>query len=113
VPNLISEIFIVAMKHCIGRRVEIDHLFSDNVSNFVGASREMKALFKSAEFLRQTIDCSKTQFQCHFIPLISPRFRGMWETSVKFLKYHWNRIVGKVLLNIDELSVLITEMEGL
>jgi len=66
VPNLISEAFIAAMKRCIARRTVIDHLCRDNGSNFVGGSRESKALFRCAEFLRQTNDCSKDTISVAF-----------------------------------------------
>ena len=48
---LISEAFIATLKFFIARRELIDHLYSDNGSNFVGANRELKAFFKSEEFL--------------------------------------------------------------
>jgi len=66
VPNLISEAFIAALKCCVARRGLIDHMCSDNSSNFVGESRELKALFKSAEFLRQRNDCSKDTISVPF-----------------------------------------------
>jgi len=53
---------------------------------------------------------AKTQFRWHFIPLISLHFGGLWKTGVKSLKYHWNRIFGKALLNFEELSILITQI---
>jgi hypothetical protein len=43
VSNLTSEAFIAALKHVIARRGLVDHLYSDNVSNFVGANTELKA----------------------------------------------------------------------
>jgi len=84
VSNLTSEAFNAALKHFIARRVLIYHPYSDNGSNFVGANREMKALFKSEKFLRQVHDCAaKTQFQWHFIPPNSPHFGGLWEADIK------------------------------
>jgi hypothetical protein len=50
VSTLTSEAFIAALKHFIARSGLIDHLYSDNGSNFVGANRELKAFFKSEEF---------------------------------------------------------------
>ena len=47
ISNLTSEVFIAALKRFIARRGLIDHLFSDNGTNFVGANRELKEFFKS------------------------------------------------------------------
>jgi len=89
VSNLTSEAFIAALKSFIARRGLIDHLYSDNGTNFVGANRELKAFFKSEEFLRQVHNyAAKTQFQWHFFPPNSPHFGGLWEAGVKSLKYH-------------------------
>jgi len=55
---------------------------------------------------------ANTQFQWHFIPPNSPHFGGLWEAVVKSLKYHWKIIVGKVLLNFEEFSTLITQVEA-
>jgi hypothetical protein len=112
VSNLTSESFIAALKRFIARRGLMDHLYSDNGSNFVGANRELKEFFKSEEFLRQVHDyAAKTQFQWHFIPLNSPHFGALWEAGVKSLKYHWKRIVGKALLTFEEFITLITQIE--
>ena len=63
VSNLTSEAFIAALKRIIARSSLIDHLYSDNGSNVVGTNRELKAFFKSEEFLRQVHNYSaKTQF---------------------------------------------------
>ena len=69
VSNLTSEACIAALKRFIARRGLIDHLYSDNEINYVGANRELKAFFKSEEFLRQVHSyAGKIQFQWHFIP---------------------------------------------
>ena len=113
VSNQTSEAFIAALKHFIARRGLIDHLYSDNGSNFVGANRELKEFFKSEEFLRQVHNyAAKTQFQWHFIPPNLPHFRGLWEAGVKSLKHHWKRIVGKALLTFGEFSTLLTQVEA-
>jgi len=90
VSTLTSEAFIAALRRSIARRGLIDHLYSDNGSNFVGANRELKVFFKSEQFLRQVYNyAAKTQFQLHFIPPNSPHFGGLWEAGVKSLKYRW------------------------
>ena len=106
VSDLTSEAFIAALKCFIARRGLIDHLDSDSGSNFVGASKELKAFFKSEEFLRQVHSyTAKTPFQWHFIPLNSPHFGGLCEAGVKSLKCHWKKIVGKALLTLKNLAL--------
>jgi hypothetical protein len=94
VSNPTSEPFIAALKSFITKRVLIDHLYSDNGSNFVGANTELKAFFKCEEFLWQVRNYAvKTQFQCHFIPSNSPHFGELWEEFVKSLKFHWKKML--------------------
>jgi ribose/xylose/arabinose/galactoside ABC-type transport system permease subunit len=52
VSKLTSEAFIAALKRFIATRGLIVYLYSDNGTNFVGANRELKAFFKSEEFLQ-------------------------------------------------------------
>jgi len=66
VRNLTSEAFIASLQRGIGRRGLIDHICGDKGSNCVGASRELKALFKSVELLRQANDCSKDTISVAF-----------------------------------------------
>jgi len=50
VSNLTSEAFIAALKRFIARRGLIEHLYSDNGSNFVGANRELKEFLSLKSF---------------------------------------------------------------
>jgi hypothetical protein len=50
VSNLTSEAFIAALECFIARRGLIDHLYSDNGSNFVGANRELKEFLRLKSF---------------------------------------------------------------
>jgi hypothetical protein len=52
------------------------------------------------------------QFQWHFIPPNSPHFGGLWKAGIEPLKYHWKRIVSKVLLTFEEFSTLIMQIEA-
>jgi len=50
VSNLTSEAFIAALKCFIARRGLLDHLYSDNGSNFVAANTEMKVFLSLKSF---------------------------------------------------------------
>jgi hypothetical protein len=67
--NLASEAFIAALKHFIDRRVFMDHLYSNNGSNFVGANRELKVFFKFEEILRLVHVCATDTISLVFYSL--------------------------------------------
>ncbi|XP_075150843.1 uncharacterized protein LOC142224951 [Haematobia irritans] len=68
--------------------------FSDNGTNFVGASREIERNFRS--FIRENCDqvCASLGFQgvtWRFIPAGAPHMGGLWEAAVKSFKHHFRR----------------------
>ncbi|KMQ93547.1 hypothetical protein RF55_6344 [Lasius niger] len=74
----------------------------------------MYALFNSEEH-KELID----KFSCerritwHFIPPFAPHFGGLWESSVKFFKHHFKRVIGDALFTFEELNTFTTEVEGI
>jgi hypothetical protein len=78
VSNLTSEAFIAALKRFIARRGLMDHLYSDNGSNFVRANRELKEFFKSEDFLRQLHDYAEKNTIS--VAFNSSEFTTFWRT---------------------------------
>ncbi|XP_075150788.1 uncharacterized protein LOC142224895 [Haematobia irritans] len=69
-------------------------IFSDNGTNFVGASREMEKELRCV--LKEGRDklCSAHQFQqlsWQFIPAGTPHIGGLWEAAVKSFKTHFRK----------------------
>ena len=56
--------------------------------------------------------CSTQEIQWDFIPEHTPHFGGIWEAAVKSFKLHLRRIVGEVKLTFDELTAVLTQIEG-
>ncbi|KAH0816760.1 hypothetical protein GEV33_006031 [Tenebrio molitor] len=105
--------FLNALKRFISRRGKPSHLYSDNATNFIGANRELRNLFKQANFNTAIEDhLANEQISWHFIPPRSPHMGGLWEAAVKSTKGHLKRVIGNVILNYEELSTLLTMIEA-
>ena len=65
---------------------------SDNGSNFLEASRELKELkeFLELQKTKQKISrfCTLDNIKWKFIPEFAPHFGGPWEGAVKSMKTH-------------------------
>ncbi|XP_043063794.1 uncharacterized protein LOC122320865 [Drosophila ficusphila] len=90
-------------------------MYSDNATNFVGASNVLKdlsaAFHRSQEQLRGY--AAQRGVEWCFIPPRSPHFGGLWEAAVKAAKHRLLRGVGNAKLTADELSTHLVEVEAL
>ncbi|XP_050293849.1 uncharacterized protein LOC126734318 [Anthonomus grandis grandis] len=50
--------------------------------------------------------------QWNFIPPHASHFGGLWESSIKSVKYHLKRIVGSLSLTFEDFSTIITQIEA-
>lgn len=89
--ELSTEAFLCTFNRFVGRRGFPNKVFSDNGTNFVGASRaltqEYTQFLKSAE--KSVVEkYSLHGFSWHFIPPHAPHMGGLWEAAVKSMKTH-------------------------
>ena len=116
VTDLTTEAFIACLRRFIARRGRPTLIMSDNGSNFVGASRELKELKEFFELQRtkQKISqfCSLDNIKWQFIPERAPHFGGLWEGAVKSMKTHLRRVVGEYKLTFEELYTVMTQVEA-
>ena len=116
VSDLTTDAFIACLRRFISRRGKPTLLWSDHGTNFVGAAREIKALYDFLEHQKtqKVISefCSQQNMQWQFIPEHTPHFGGLWEAAVKSFKSHLRRIVGNVRLTFEELSTVLTQIEA-
>lgn len=88
-------------------------IYSDNGSNFIGASADLK--FIQDLFLSENAKDSITEWSStrnvnwHFSPARSPHFGVLWEAAVKVMKTLIKKHIGIRLLSMDELSTVIIE----
>lgn len=94
VSDLSSEGFLVALRRFVARRGLPEHIHSDNGTNFVGANNQLKeiyALFNSDQHKKLINKFSyEHRIMWHFIPPVASHFGGLWESTVKLFKYHFN-----------------------
>lgn len=115
VSELSTKAFIAAYKRFVSRRGKCLHLFSDNGTNFVGASSERQKSFnKTSQKLQPEIASllqdDRTTF--HFIPPASPHFGGLWEAGVKSIKFHLRRLIGNNIFTFEEMTTILAQIEA-
>ncbi|XP_030763202.1 uncharacterized protein LOC115887829 [Sitophilus oryzae] len=104
VSDLSSETFLGALRRFISRRGRCNHIYSDCGTNFVGASRELINMLKSA--------AEQEQISWHFNPPSAPHFDGLWEAGIKSVKTHIKRVIGDQLLTYEKFYTLLVQIEA-
>jgi hypothetical protein len=107
VSDLTTDGFLLAFQRFSARRGLPANVFTDNATNFVGASN----LFASgqSEFVEFA---TKEGFRWNFIPPLSPSFGGIWEAGVKSMKKHMMMATKNSIMNFEEYSTLFTRIEA-
>ncbi|XP_037929829.1 uncharacterized protein LOC119664405, partial [Teleopsis dalmanni] len=115
VSDMTSDSFLAALKRLFARRGKCSHIYSDNGTNFVGASKKLDKDLQQAIKSNVSAVCALEAegIKWHFIPPASPHFGGLWESAVKSIKHHLKRVVGENKLTYEELSTLLTQIEGI
>lgn len=115
VSDLSSSAFLSALRRLAARRGSPGHIYSDNGTNFVGANNILKQEFIdlkttiNSEFLSAVTDMN---IKWHFNAPSWPSAGGLWESSVKSLKFHLRRVLGEQKLTYEELSTLLSQLEA-
>ena len=116
VSDLTTDAFMGTLRRFIAHQGKPSLIWSDNGTNFVGASRELRelALFLSEQKAQGDISdfCSSQCVTWSFIPERSPHFGGLWEAAVKSLKTHLRRVTANVTFTFEELTTILTQIEA-
>lgn len=115
VGDLTTQSFLHALDRFIARRGFCTDMYSDNGTNFVGASNDNQ---RSLQEFEQTISREIVPFltikniQWHFSPPAAPHFNGLAEAAVKSMKFHLARIIGITKLTYEEFSTVLIRIEA-
>ncbi|GFX02317.1 integrase catalytic domain-containing protein [Trichonephila clavipes] len=115
VSDLTSDAFIATLKRFFNRRGKCAKLYSDNGKTFVGANKELKRFLKLIEDSDDNLAgfLSAEGIEWKFIPPRAPSFGGLWEASVKSIKYHLRRVVSGSNLTYEEFLTVCIQIKGI
>lgn len=112
VSDLSTQAFLACLRRFIGRRGKPSDIFSDNATNFHGAKNFIDSQFNicASEPIQNFV--SEECIKWHFIPPNTPHFGGLWEGNIKSMKNHLVKVSNSALLNFEELSTLLIQIEA-
>ncbi|XP_046581476.1 uncharacterized protein LOC124288928 [Haliotis rubra] len=102
-----------AFYRMVNRRGLPQEVISDNGTNFVGAVKELKELFRNLDQDAVQRSLANRGVKCHFNPPYSPHFGGVFETMIKSAKRAIFAILGNGDVTDEELETAFTGAEAL
>lgn len=113
--DLTSNALIATLKRFMSRRGKCAKIFTDNATNFVGASSQLKGFYNVVNFPDKTLASYfvSEEIDWNFIPPRSPHFGGLWEAGVKSVKHHLKRVIGNLRFTYEEFETVIVQIEGI
>nr|CAI5869037.1 unnamed protein product [Callosobruchus analis] len=117
VTSLSTPAFMCTLKRSMARRGNPSIIYSDNATNFKGASNQLNELYVFFEN-KNNLDTIQAQLgesriRWKFIPPSSPHWGGLWEAWVKSLKHHLRRSVGNMMLTYEEMSTALSQIDAI
>lgn len=115
VSDLSTVSFLAALRRMCSRRGVPKNVYSDNGTNFVGASRLLNQEYREimASINPNAITAiNNMEIHWHFNAPVWPNAGGLWEAAVKSLKYHLKRVLGSQKLTFEEFSTLLCQIEA-
>ena len=113
--ELTTEAFLAAFNRFVSRRGLPNSIYSDNGSNYQGASNQLvevqKFLTDHADELLSAM--AMTQVKWVFNPPEAPNFGGLWEAAVKSVKNLLYKHVGQTHYSFEQLNTLACRVEAI
>lgn len=115
VDELTSEAFIAALRRFIGRRGKPNTIYSDNGTNFCGASKLLKKMYAEYDvFMSESVvkSLANEEIQWKFNPPSAPHFGGLFEAGVKSVKHHLKRVLSETSLTFVDFYTVLCQIEA-
>ncbi len=111
VESLETDDFINSLRRFINRRGSPKVMYSDQGTNFVGATSELKEAIKSMDEVKITQFATSRQIIWKFNPPAAPHMGGAWERLVRSTKEVLSALMTDKVLTDQQLYTLLTEVE--
>lgn len=111
VSNLTAEAFIAALTRFVNLRAgRVQHMYSDNGTNFVKADRELQEAVQIWQAHDVVQHLANHSIEWHFNVPAAPHHGGLWEAAVKSTKHHLKRMGGAHLFTYEEMATLLAKI---
>ncbi|XP_052758522.1 uncharacterized protein LOC128202383 [Galleria mellonella] len=111
VGNLSADAAIMALRRFMARRGVPKKIFSDNAKAFVGASREIRSMWRTMNHTEVAEYAVSRDIEWNFIPPQSPFMGGCWERLVQSVKRALTATVKSKSFKEEILVTLLAEVE--
>ncbi|XP_054713646.1 uncharacterized protein LOC129223104 [Uloborus diversus] len=108
VSSISTETFIQALRRFIARRGRPSVVYTDNGTNFVGASRLLRKIEWKKVISLETL----SPITWNFIPPTAAWWGGWWERLVRTTKELLVRVLGQASVTYEELLILLCDVES-
>ena len=109
--DLSSDGFIMAVLRFVARRGPPVEIFSDNGTNFKGASAEIVDALKLWNHNEIQNRLAEHQIQWNFNPPAASHQGGVWERIIRSIRRTFESLIGKNTLNDETLNTVFCEVE--
>ena len=106
-----TDAFINSLRRFTNRRGSPKVMYSDQGTNFVGATSELKDAIKSMDEEKITQFAARKQITWRFNPPSAPHMGGAWERLVRSTKEVLSALMEDKVLTDQQLYTLLTEVE--
>ena len=115
VTDLTTVAFMATLKRFIARRGKPANIYSDNGTNFLGASNQLSELYSFIDKNSNLIgsQLSKDRVCWHFIPARAPNHGGLWEAGIKSAKFNIKRVCGDNFYTYEDFSTILAQIESI
>lgn len=113
VSGLDTASFLAALQRFVNLRAGcVQHMHSDNGTNFIGAARELREAAAAWQDQDVSQYLSTQGIEWHNTTPFAPHQGGIWERMVQQVKLHLKKMSGAQLFTFEEMATLLSQISA-